>query len=412
MILGLLLTSVAGTANVDSNATVHGLLQDTVLVQGRVSEVRGGVDAERPELVSYIISIEHRYCGKVDGANDTFTFEAIDLTRHSGGGLSREIDVTPTLRVGEELFWRLRVENDQLVPLFDYHFGVVWPVRATGACGDCMNGVSIFADPRDPDAPNPLFPRVRLLAEALEKVWNADTEAARIELLKFFAHGEVPEVSLMAIELLHNGAPQAFVQFVADLNPLILPLKSQVAVDEAMLRIDKHAWKVSEQRKKLINGWIVSVLSADDTEVFQLLGWLESAAQHGNIEARSVLNIIRPILTGEPRLRGDAVEFPILLRIKAIIVLQTIPDTPDVRKQAFALLIALLDEDVDVRLRRSAAMALAKFSSITPEELSALETWRDFYNDLAATSESRADPARELATILDQIIQAAYERQP
>jgi hypothetical protein len=402
----MLIPTVCFIAMQDSGDTVRAALQDFILVRASVMDVVEEVDPDLPSLVSYRLAVEHVYCGEVHNDDEiSFHVKAIDLSRNHGGGITRGAHISPALTLNEEAFWLLRRLNGRLVVSNDNRLRVEWPVRSIGGSDAHDEFISVFGQSNDLNAPNPQYLRIEKMAEALEAVWQSETEASRIELLKEYAQSEIPELAHAAVIVLQDAVPIALQAFVNEVDLRSVPLRAQIAIDDAMTKLLGQEWHSADRRLQIIDGWQMRAIN-DADDAMQIVTRLYSATRRGEIESELVFEILRPIITGEMRMIVKGEQYPVNVRIRAIGVVQWIADEPAVRDEVFDLLTGLLENvEEDERVRRSAADCLQRFTELELGRIEYLEGLRDHYADLAADPDNRSKLTEQIANILADTLQ-------
>jgi hypothetical protein len=372
MLVASSLLILSGQEKVHANDSLDALLARTIIVNARVIEVEG--TAQRSTATQ---RIEYIYSGNLPGGVTTFIDSSAGATTTGGA-------VFPALKLDQQGIWLLWPHSDGQVYRSRGNLGVNWPSR-------------FGIDPR--------YDQVLMLAEAVETVWRAKAQAERLELLKEFARSEVPEVGVGAIMLLEQGAPDALRNLVTEIDLSVLTVRAQIAFDEAMTRLTDNQWRKSEGRQQLLAQWRMRAMN-DEDDLLHVLRRLDQAIQGNEIESDELYAFLRPIITSDLRMVVKGEPHSRDVRIRANSMLRWIANEPTLRDDVFNLMANLLEGGEDDRLKRSAAWNLQTFTTLKRDQIEYLKELRDHYVDLAAASDERHAPVKQIAAILEETIQS------
>lgn len=181
--------------------------------------------------------------------------------------------VFPPLAVNETGIWAVKLTPDGPVVYFGGMYATEFPTRK-GVDGE--------------------FAEVKAWAETIEKLSKLN-RADRVKELKTLSSSVARRVSVWAIAALADGeGPDAIDFFHELLEQERLPIVAQVAIDEALMKIDRTKWQKSPNRSRVIGRWVRGKLSSGDaTTAFRRL---DALAQHRDNEAtgsRELLQLLR-----------------------------------------------------------------------------------------------------------------------
>ncbi|TVQ58198.1 MAG: hypothetical protein EA377_00300 [Phycisphaerales bacterium] len=202
----------------------------------------------------------------------------------------------PALRQGEEMIWRVRDRSGTIVQIQDTQLKIDWPVRRQHVV---LRGGFGGREPAEVSS-DPQFDRVEQLAEAVERVWQAKTEEDRIDLLQEYVQSDIWQVSRSAVILLGEGQPDALRDLVDRIDVRELPVRSQLAIDEAMMQLHGEQWRDSDQRRRLITTW--EILGMDEANIMPILARFAEMGRLNELEASVRFRFLQQVVTGEMRI--------------------------------------------------------------------------------------------------------------
>lgn len=398
MTLILILTVALGGGQ-RSDQSLQEVLRDFVIVRARVVEE---LEANDDDSFIHRVTVTHLYCGEIETEDLDFKMYSMDFTNYTGGGFSGGTPLNPPLRLGEEMFMLLRERDGVLLSSNDNRLRISWPVRATGRSGANFGSIPIVRKAQEPNAPNPQYPRVQQMAEALETVWNEKTESERIILLKEYATGEMSELAVAAVALLAAGAQDALKEIAADIEANRLPLRAELVLDKAMIKLEKESWIDSEQRQACLRRWVLA--TRNEADRYWVVNRLYYVANYKQIEPERLMELVTSIFSEA---------YPEEVKRYAINLIGSIVNDPDTKDRAVALLARILLSDEAFGLKSSAVETLRSLNEVEPNQLANLLMLQNYYTVLAldAKAENR-EHVEWIAIELSEIVRNLSDSKP
>jgi hypothetical protein len=354
LIIGLLISRVALASQA---ASLDAALDSTIIVHAKVIRIDGN---ERSNTSTQ--QVDRVYFGRIENGAEFIDSSSCVSTIGFG--------VCPLLEFGQDGIWLLRATDAGYGRRGLTALGSKWPVR---------KGVDAN------------FEQIKMMAESLEKVWLA-APSERMEMLKGLASNEIPEVSVAAVQLLWESAPDELRDLTPKLMHSSMPLPTAVSLDEAMCDIDPTKWPVSDARRVMLRQWSTAMSNADHASL--ILNRLETAIQRRQMAPQELFEFVIPVITGE---------FPEQTRSRAIGALRWIANDRQLHDQVFDVLSKMIEDAHDVRAALIAAQTLKQMDALNSRQLAMVSAMHDAWQERAAATTARRDPAKTIEGVLAEI---------
>ncbi len=186
--------------------------------------------------------------------------------------------------------------------------------------------------------------------------------------------------ALLAVALLAAGAPDALKEIAADIEANRLPLRAELVLDEAMIKLEKESWIDSEQRQACLRRWVLA--TRDEADLYWVVNRLYYIANYKQIDPERLMELVTSIISEA---------YPEQVKRHAINLLGSIVNDPDTKDRAFALLTRILLSDEAFGLKSASVKTLRTLQEVEPNQLANLLMLQEYYTALAldAKAENR-----------------------
>ena len=322
LVLMVSLTDVSRCAAGPSRLSKTVLPEGVLLVQATVTEIK---DQEVRSIAT--VKISHVFRGPRRLIGNTFLVGTADIPPEGYDGT-----ITPRLNARENGLWLLREIGDTIIHWRGSDLPIAWPAR---------KGIT------------PRYEQAHQLAEAIEQVLKEASEEKQLRLLEAYAVDQTPEVSAWAVTVL--GDLTIDEQLAGFLKRLLrneqVTVTGQVALDEALLKIEKRDWQRSPERLRLLKTWVSANLSRYEADrVFRRLDLLAQHPKYEGIEQAELIDLVRTAIANQG--------LPLESRRHAHIIIGCIPRRYEDDAPAFEFLLDVIQHAREQELRLDAARAL------------------------------------------------------
>jgi len=296
---------------------------------------------ERNGMVEGTLRVRDIYWGdhKVRG-REFVAMSSVSRDSTTGG------DLHPPLKQGEEGIWLVRVKGgDELVPIRSYRWGVYWPVR---------------------EKVTQRYKQAKELAQMLHRVHNAETVERR-NMLRKFAVNNIPEVSICAIHMLSRIKLEGAKAFLEGLlTNKGLSISGQVAVDEALVKLDRHKWLESPNRTKLFEQWVAG--KRDSFDASRVIGRIDVSWQLRETSTERTLALVKTMALNEG--------MPLAVREQCCRFAGRVAMREKDDDKAFKLLVEFIQRKKEPSIGIAAAYAIGHSVGTDKARLAAIRTVR------------------------------------
>jgi hypothetical protein len=308
---------------------------DTIIARAQVIHIE-----ENNEFIVGTLQITHVYCGTDKLVGNTFVAPSPKSGEDNNG-----TSIYPPVRLGEKGIWGLRAIDDKLYCVRFPLRGAAWPAR---------EGDSTYAN-------------ATALAEVIEQVCKAES-AEQLDLLRRYAFDRIPQISVWAIHVMSLADPQDRARLFNDLISNIdsLSIQGQAALDKVLSNIEDNPWRTSEARLALLNKWVSKATSKDDVAL--VLGRLDVAAQHSELEDKAILKLLETII--------DNKGIPPAARLEGIRLVGFVAKRDKDDGLGFEYLVRIIKESDEENFKMIAAHSIKNFVSIEGDRFSIVQSLR------------------------------------